>query len=308
VIPSLPEIYDEPFSDSSQIPTFLVSKLARQHVTVSLSGDGGDEFFGGYPRYVQTMQFWNKLRLSPYTVRLLCGRALSAVSVGGWDVLFRNAPASLRARAFARGDRIHKVATMLTYRSLEATYRRFLTHWPDPEALALGATEAPTVLTGDQEWPALLEPLHRLMYQDSVSYLPDDIFAKVDRASMAVSLETRAPLVDHRVVEFAWRIPAAFNYQNGRGKLLLRSVLDRYVPRAIIERPKMGFGVPIDEWLRGPLRDWADMLLGEERLKREGFFDASAIRQKWNEHQQGQRGWHYLLWDVLMFQAWLEHQ
>jgi asparagine synthase (glutamine-hydrolysing) len=308
VIPSLPDIYDEPFSDSSQIPTYLVSKLARQHVTVSLSGDGGDEFFGGYPRYAQTLQLWNTLRRSPYIVRLLCGRALRAVPVGGWDVLLRNAPASLRGRAFARGDRIHKLAAVLAHRSLEATYRRVVTHWPDPEALVLGATEASTVLTRDHEWPALLEPLHRLMYQDSVSYLPDDIFAKVDRASMAVSLETRAPLVDHRVVELAWRIPAPFNYENGRGKRLLRRVLDKFVPAAIIERPKMGFGVPIDEWLRGPLRDWADTLLGEERLKREGFFDASAVREKWNEHQQGQRRWHYLLWDVLMFQAWLERQ
>src|SRR5713101_6922686 len=154
VIPSLPEIYDEPFSDSSQIPTYLVSKLARQHVTVSLSGDGGDEFFGGYPRYAQTMQLWSKLRWSPYAIRLLFGRALSAVPVGGWDVLFRNAPASLGARAFARGDRVHKLAAVLAYRSLEATYRRLVTHWPEPEALVLGATEASTVLTRDQEWPA----------------------------------------------------------------------------------------------------------------------------------------------------------
>jgi asparagine synthase (glutamine-hydrolysing) len=308
VIPFLPEMYDEPFSDSSQIPTFLVSKLARQHVTVSLSGDGGDEFFGGYPRYAQVLQLWSKLRWSPYAVRQLCGRALRAVPVGSWDVLFRNAPASVRAREFARGDRIHKLAAVLTYRSLETTYRRFVTHWPDPEAVALGSTEASTVLMRREEWPALNEPLHRLMYQDAVSYLPDDIFAKVDRASMAVSLETRAPLVDHRVVEFAWRIPAALNYENGRGKQLLRRVLDKFVPAHIIERPKMGFGVPIDEWLRGPLREWADALLSEDRLKREGFFNPSAIRQKWNEHQQGHRRWHHLLWDVLMFQAWLERQ
>jgi asparagine synthase (glutamine-hydrolysing) len=287
VIPSLPDMYDEPFADSSQIPTYLVSKLARQQVTVSLSGDGGDEFFGGYPRYAHVLQLWNKLRWSPYTVRLLFGRALSAVPVGGWEVLFRNAPASIRARAFARGDRMHKLAAVLTYQTLEATYRRFVTDWPDPEGLALGATEASTVLTREQDWPALLEPLHRLMYQDSVSYLPDDIFTKVDRASMAVSLETRAPLVDHRVVEFAWRIPAAFNFENGRGKRMLRHVLDRFVPAAIIDRPKMGFGVPIDRWLRGPLREWAETLLSEERLRRDGFFDAGAVRQKWNEHLQG---------------------
>jgi len=308
VIPTLPDIYDEPFSDSSQIPTYLVSQFARQHVTVSLSGDGGDEFFGGYPVYATVMPLWDKLKPIPYAARTVFGHALSAVPVSGWDTVIRNAPASFRARAFARGDLVHKLADVLTCRSLEATYRRVVTHWSQPDALVLGATEASTVLTRDQEWPALVEPLHRLMYQDSVSYLPDDIFVKVDRASMAVSLETRAPLVDHRVVELAWRIPVAFNYENGRGKLLLKRVLDRHVPRALFERPKMGFGVPIDEWLRGPLRQWADTLLDEERLKREGFFDASAVRQKWDEHQQGIRRWQSLLWVILMFQSWLERQ
>ncbi len=300
VIPSLPEMYDEPFSDSSQIPTFLVSKLARQHVTVSLSGDGGDEFFGGYPRYALTLQIWNTLRWSPLAVRAMCAQALRAVPAGGWDLLLR--PVKRRA---VSGELVHKLAAVLGSTSLEAQYRQFVTHWPEPGRLALGATEASTVLTADG--PGLVEPLHRLMYLDSVSYLPDDIFAKVDRASMAVSLETRAPLVDHRVVEFAWRVPAALNYENGRGKLLLRRVLDRFVPRAIIERPKMGFGVPIGEWLRGPLREWADALIGEDRLRREGFFDADLVRRTWDEHQQGQRR-HYLLWDVLMFQAWLERQ
>jgi asparagine synthase (glutamine-hydrolysing) len=308
VIPSLPHIYDEPFSDPSQIPTYLVSRLAREHVTVSLSGDGGDEFFAGYPRYALTLQLWAKLQWSPYVLRALCARALQAVPVGGWDALFRSAPESIRVRPFAGGDRIHKLAAILTHGSLEATYRRFVTHWPDPGAVALGATEAPTSLTEESEWPALTEPLHRLMYHDSVSYLPDDIFVKVDRAAMAASLETRAPLVDHRVVEFAWRIPTALNYEDGRGKLLLRRVLDRFVPREIIERPKMGFGVPIGEWLRGPLHDWADALLDANRLRREGFFDAAAISEKWREHCQGRRHWHYLLWDVLMFQAWLEQQ
>jgi asparagine synthase (glutamine-hydrolysing) len=308
VIPSLPHIYDEPFSDSSQIPTFLVSKLARQHVTVSLSGDGGDEFFGGYPRYAQTLRLWSTLQWSPYLVRLLCGRALTSLPAGAWDLLFRNAPAAVRMRALARGDRIHKLAAVLTYGSLEATYRRYITHWPNPDAMVPGASEASTVLTRETEWPSLEAPLHRLMYQDAMSYLPDDIFTKVDRASMAVSLETRAPLVDHRVVELAWRIPASLNYQESRGKLLLRRVLDRFVPRALIERPKMGFGVPIDQWLRGPLREWADALLDKPRLRREGFFDATAVREKWDEHVQGHRRWHYLLWDVLMFQAWLEQQ
>jgi asparagine synthase (glutamine-hydrolysing) len=308
VIPLLPDVYDEPFSDSSQIPTYLVSKVARQDVTVTLSGDGGDEFFGGYTRYARTLQLWGILKWSPYAVRRLCAQALRAVPVNGWDMFLRRLPASFWAQALAASDHVHSLAAILTVGSLETTYQRWLTHWPEPETVALNSREASTVLTREAEWPDLRQPLHRLMYQDSVSYLPDDIFAKVDRASMAASLETRAPLVDHRVVEFAWRIPSAFNYENGRGKLLLKRVLDRYVPRAIIERPKMGFGVPIDRWLRGPLREWAETLLGEERLKREGYFDACAVRQKWNEHQRGHRRWHYLLWDVLMFQAWLERQ
>jgi asparagine synthase (glutamine-hydrolysing) len=308
VIPSLPAIYDEPFSDSSQVPTFLVAKLARQHVTVSLSGDGGDEFFGGYPRYDQVIRLWRMLRWSPHSVRRLCAQALRAVSVGRWDAVLRGVPQSSWTRTLGSGDRVHKLAAILTFRSLETTYRRGLTHWPDPEAVALDSSEASTVLTREAEWPSLCQPLHRLMYQDSVSYLPDDIFVKVDRAAMAVGLETRAPLADHRLVEFAWRIPALFNHQHGRGKRLLRRVLDKFVPAAIIERPKMGFGVPIDQWLRGPLRDWAESLLGEERLKRQGFVDPGAVRKKWQEHQQGDRHWHYLLWDILMFQAWLDAQ
>lgn len=308
VIPSLPDIYDEPFSDSSQVPTFLVSRLARQHVTVSLSGDGGDEFFGGYPRYAQTIRLWNKLRWSPHAVRQLCARALRAVPARQWNRLLNPGSGATWAQTRATGDRVHKLAAMLAHRSLETIYRQILTHWSEPQNVALNSSEASTILTRALEWPRLRQPLHRLMYQDSVSYLPDDIFAKVDRAAMAVGLETRAPLVDHRVVEFAWRIPAAFNSDNGREKLLLKRVLDRYVPRALIERPKMGFGVPLDKWLRGPLRDWAEALIGAERLKREGYFDASAVRQKWSEHQQGHRRWQYPLWDVLMFQAWLERQ
>jgi asparagine synthase (glutamine-hydrolysing) len=308
VIPSLPEIYDEPFSDSSQVPTLMVSKLARQHVTVSLSGDGGDEFFGGYPRYTHMIRLWKKLRWSPYPVRVLCAQALQAVPVRAWDTILRRMPESAWAQLFVNGDRVHKLAALLPFGSLETIYQRGLSHWPEPKTVRLSSSEASTLRGREEGWPDLRLPLHQLMYQDSIRYLPDDIFAKVDRAAMAVGLETRAPLVDHRIVEFAWQIPAPFNYENGRGKRLLRRVLDKFVPAALIERPKMGFGVPIDEWLRGPLRDWADALLGEARLKREGYLDARAVRQKWNEHQQGDRHWHYQLWDVLMLQAWLERQ
>jgi asparagine synthase (glutamine-hydrolysing) len=308
VIPSLPQIYDEPFSDSSQIPTYLVSRLARQHVTVSLSGDGGDELFAGYPRYRLTLQLWNKLGWSPLVVRMGVSQALRAVPAVGWDRFFKRTPRSIRARPFARGDRIHKLAAILAYPSIESTYRRFVTHWPEPEQIVANSTEPPTALTRQHEWPGLSEELHRLMYLDAVSYLPDDIFVKVDRATMAVSLESRAPLVDHRVVELAWRIPAAMNYRHGRGKRVLRTVLDRFVPSALLERPKMGFGIPLSEWLRGPLREWADDLLAERRLKTQGYLNPAAVRAKWDEHQHGERRWHYLLWDVLMFQAWLDAQ
>jgi len=308
VIPSLPEIYDEPFSDSSQIPTFLVSKLARQHVTVALSGDGGDEFFAGYPRYALTLQLWNKLSRSPQLLRKLAASTLRSVPVRMWDRVFDSTPAALRRRVVVRGDRVHKLAALLSHQSIEEMYRRFVSGFPEPSAIALGSSEPLTALTDRERWPAVPTALQRLMYIDSVSYLPDDIFVKVDRAAMAASLETRAPLVDHRVAEFAWRMPAHLNFQGNRGKLVLRRILDRYVPREIIERPKMGFGVPIDEWLRGPLRDWAETLLGDERLRREGFFDAAAVREKWIEHLDGRRRWHAPLWNVLMFQAWLERQ
>jgi asparagine synthase (glutamine-hydrolysing) len=252
------------------------------------------------------IRLWSRLRWSPYAVRLLCGRALQAVPVRGWDTMLRRAPDSSWAQMIVNGDRVHKLAALLTFGTLESIYRRGLSHWP--AVVALRSSEAPDASAREEQWPPLREPLHRMMYQDSVSYLPDDILAKVDRAAMAVGLETRAPLVDHRIVEFAWRIPAPFNYQNGRGKRLLRRVLDRFVPAAIVERPKMGFSLPIDEWLRGPLREWANTLLGEARLTAEGYLDAAAVRKKWDEHQQGDRHWHHQLWDVLMLQAWLEQQ
>jgi asparagine synthase (glutamine-hydrolysing) len=308
VIPSLPDVYDEPFSDSSQIPTYLVSRLARQHVTVALSGDGGDEFFAGYPRYAATLQLWKGLSRSPQLIRTFAGYTLRSVSVRRWNRLAAIAPAAVGRHSFALGDRAHKLARLLSHASLEETYRQFVTHWPNPAETALHASEPATALTDRDRWPTMPTALQRLMYLDAVSYLPDDIFVKVDRAAMAVSLETRAPFVDHRVAEFAWRMPADLNFRGNRGKLTFRRILDRYVPRQIIERPKMGFGVPIDEWLRGPLRDWAEALLSEDRLRREGFFDPAGVRQKWNEHQQGHRRWHYHLWDVLMFQAWLERQ
>lgn len=300
VIPKLPTLYAEPFADSSQIPTYLVSQLARQHVTVSLSGDAGDELFCGYNRYQMTARLWGKLQRVPKPLRHAAAVAITAVPPSRWDSLGRIFPVA------RLGDKLHKGAVLLGHTTVAELYRGMVSHWPDPDALVLGAHEPATVLTGAQ--PALkgLSEVERMMALDMLSYLPDDILAKVDRAAMGVSLETRVPFLDHRVVEFAWSLPMDYKLRGGVTKWPLREVLYRHVPRALIERPKMGFGVPIDHWLRGPLRDWAENLLSESRLRQEGFLNPVPIRQKWAEHLSGQRNWQYQLWDVLMFQAWLE--
>ena len=305
VIPKLPHIYDEPFSDSSQIPTFLVSELTRQHVTVALSGDGGDELFAGYNRYFWAQALWRKLQFLPLPLRQGAAAMLRAVSPADWSRLFGVLPSRLRPRQ--AGDKLHKLADLLALSNCDALYRRLLTHWEDPAAILREGTE-PTGILWDKsltgEFPDFME---RMQFLDTVTYLPDDILTKVDRASMAVGLEARVPMLDHRVVEFAWRLPRNMKLRHGQGKWLLRRVLGRYVPDELIDRPKMGFGVPIDSWLRGPLRDWGEALLEEGRLRDEGFFDPKPVLEKWREHQQGKRNWQYLLWDVLMFQAWLAH-
>jgi asparagine synthase (glutamine-hydrolysing) len=310
VVPSLPTLYDEPFGDSSQIPTFLVSQLARRHVTVSLSGDGGDELFGGYDRYFLAQRVWSFLKIIPQSGRRAVANGIRSISPARWDSVLRFVGLAQRPRASRRvtGDRLHKVARILSLQTQEAMYRDFMSHWRDPAGMTLGGVEPPTALTDPNCWAELDGLLARMMYLDLVMYLPDDILVKVDRASMGVSLESRAPFLDHRVVEFAWRIPPRLRVRNGRGKWPLRQLLRRYVPQGLIERPKMGFGVPIDHWLRGPLKEWATALLDERRLKREGYFDPMPISRKWAEHQKGSHNLHYLLWDVLMFQAWLETQ
>ena len=306
VIPELPTIYDEPFSDVSQMPTFLVAQLAKQHVTVSLSGDGGDELFGGYSRYFQAAGLWRRLANLPQPLRSVAARLLTAVPISSWNQLCSLVgPVHEVLQAGRAGDRLHKFAPIIAASGHKDMYRLFMSHWHDPEKVVLAGEELPTVLDQQQLFAGLFE---QMMYVDSLSYLPDDILVKVDRAAMAVSLETRVPLLDHRVVEFAWRLPLAMKVRERQGKWLLKQVLYRYVPQALVDRPKMGFAVPIDHWLRGPLRDWAEDLLGEQRLTAQGFFNAKLIRQKWREHLSGKRNWHYYLWDILMFQAWIEQQ
>jgi asparagine synthase (glutamine-hydrolysing) len=308
VIPQLPEIYDEPFSDSSQIPTYLVSRLAREHVTVSLSGDGGDELFGGYNRYVWGRRIWRNIGWMPASARRYLAHGLKSLSPGAWDrgVAPFNAllPQSKRQQRF--GDKLHKLADVLAVGAPSEMYRMLISHWKHPEQLVVNGIEPPTSLSGDTGEYGLGDLTERMMLWDMQAYLPDDILVKLDRAAMSVSLETRVPMLDHRLIEFAMGLPLDMKIHGGQGKRLLRQVLYRYVPPELIERPKMGFGIPIDSWLRGPLKEWAGDLLQPDRLKREGYLQPELVQHYLEEHIQGKRNWSYYLWDVLMFQAWLE--
>jgi asparagine synthase (glutamine-hydrolysing) len=301
----LPHVYDEPFSDSSQIPTYLVARLARSQVTVALSGDGGDELFGGYNRYAAG-HLWKKREWLPLHARAAVASLLESQAAERWNSLLRPALqlAPMKYRFLLPGDKLHKLALSLRAKRFEDMYLELVSHWSPPTDIVIRGAEPATEL--DEPLPSgLRHPVEQMMLLDLVSYLPGDILTKVDRAAMAVSLETRIPLLDHRVLEFAWRLPLNFKLAPDGMKSILRSVLYRYVPRTLIDRPKMGFGVPIDAWLRGPLKEWAEDLLDERRLKREGFLRPEPIRQRWKEHLSGLRKWHYPLWDVLMFQAWL---
>jgi asparagine synthase (glutamine-hydrolysing) len=306
VIPRLPEIYDEPFADSSQIPTFLVSQLARSKVTVSLSGDGGDELFGGYNRYKFSASLWRRMAPVPAPLRALAGSAIAAIPVNLLNQVGSALPGKLRRSLL--GDKLHKGAGILRSRSADDLYFGLVSLWTDPAALVLGAREPPTQLTGDRPDLAGLDPIERMMALDLVTYLPDDILVKVDRASMAVSLESRVPLLDPEVVAFAWSLPLGYKMRAGETKWPLRQLLYRYVPRELIERPKMGFGVPVGDWLRGPMRDWGEALLDDRRLRSEGFLDVKAVRGAWSAHLSGSVNLQYHLWPILMLQQWLVAQ
>lgn len=308
VIPRLPAIYDEPFSDSSQIPTLLVSQMTRQHVTVSLSGDGGDELFGGYSRYRRAAGIWRKLAPLPDFARAGLAGVIRSLPVAAWNRLAAPILPMLPVRSRNVGDRAHKFAALLEQNDPSAFYRGFLSHWANTDDIVLYGDEPSDGFDSGDSAAGIIGYFEAMMLSDTLNYLPDDILVKVDRAAMGVSLETRVPLLDHRVVEFAWRLPLHMKVRNGQGKWILRHVLYKYLPKELIERPKMGFGAPIESWLRGPLRDWAESLLDESRLRNEGFFNPDLIRQKWVEHLSGLRNWQYHLWDVLMFQAWLEQE
>ncbi len=308
-IPHLPSIYSEPFADSSQLATLLIARIARRQVTVALTGDGGDELFAGYTRYAMFDRLWRAARRAPHALRSASAATLSAIRPERWDRLARGAfallPPAMRLRQV--GDKVHKLAALLRARDEHECYRILVSHWPEPEQLVIGSREAPTVLSARSGAPHFAEFVRQMMYLDLVSYLPDDILTKVDRAAMSVGLETRIPLLDHRLVEFSMSLPLAILRRDGRSKWPLRQLLQRYVPPPLVERPKMGFGVPIGAWLRAPLRDWAAQLLAPERLQREGHFDAARVGAAWSDHLSGRRNLQYPLWDVLMFQAWHEH-
>ncbi len=313
VVPLLPRMYDEPFADSSQIPTYLVSKLARTQVTVSLSGDGGDEAFAGYLRYPWADKIWRVLGPCPGALKRAIGGAIRCLSVSQWDRLIGivNSLTSGGMNFHNPGDKAHKLARVLQLNSREELYARLVSHWEDPQALVLGSQAQPTSLLNSENYPRGASYLSLMMFLDMQSYLPDDILVKLDRASMAVSLEAREPLLDQRLIEFAWTLPEKWKLSRAQGgvtKYLLRKVLSRYVPAPLFERPKMGFGIPLDSWLRGPLRDWAEALLEEKKLQEDEFFNVKMVRTYWQEHLSGKRNWHFYLWDVLMFQAWLRER
>lgn len=302
VVPRLAEMYDEPFADSSQIPTYLVSAMTRKHVTVALSGDGGDEIFAGYNRYQIASRFHRALSAIPRPMRAFLASSIRLLRTERWDQLASIMPASVPPMA---GDKLYKVAGILTDPDGDAIYRRIISHW-EPSEVAPGARE-PRGLVWDSSVQAdFPSSLDRMQFLDLVTYLPDDILAKVDRASMAVALEARVPLLDHRVIELAWQLPQSLKMRGGVTKWVLRQILYRHVPRELIERPKMGFGVPLGEWLRGPLREWASSLIYSKRLDDGGLLDTQLVRQHWKEHLEGRRNWQYLLWDVLMLEAWRE--
>ncbi len=308
VIPKLSSIYDEPFSDSSQIPTFLVSAMARERVKVSLSGDGGDELFGGYNRYLWTSAIWQRLRRYPPWLKEAVGAGLQKISPRHWSALINKVEFLLPNRLRFRhpGDKLHRFAEIMRCASPQEIYIKLISHWDHANASVLRSAESESNLNTATSWPSQKHFVHQMMVLDSTTYLCDDILVKLDRAAMANGLETRTPFLDHQLVEFAWTLPLHMKIRNGTSKWLLREVLYRHVPKNLIDRPKMGFGIPLDIWLKGPLREWAENLLDPTRLKNEGFLNSAHIRDRWEEHIHNKKNWQYQIWNVLMFQSWLE--
>ncbi len=304
VIPKLPEIYDEPFSDSSQIPTYLLSQLTKQHVKVAISGDGGDELFCGYNRYIISKKLEGIMSSIPINIRRILSSGLKAVSPQNWNKISKFVPFLRKYKNF--GDKIYKSANSLEAKNLYELYYNLCSHWKNPSDVIINGKEPGTLLNVFKPELYGLNNQQQMMALDSITYLPDDILVKVDRASMASSLETRLPFLDHKLIEYVYKIPHSLKFRNGQGKWILKQILNQHVPKNLTDRPKMGFGVPIDEWLRKPLRDWAENLLSDKKLEQEGYFNSKPIRTKWKQHLIGKKNWQFELWDILMFQAWLD--
>jgi len=304
VIPKLPELYAEPFADSSQVPTHLVAQMARPHVTVALSGDGGDELFGGYVRYLWGCRLWARLSRVPPVLRRSLGAVIESIPAPAWDTVGKVMPG---LGGIARlGEKAHKLSRLAQAHDVDGFYRMLSTGWSAGESVVRDAQPLRTALDDTAQIEDVTIAQHRMMVWDAVTYLPDDVLHKVDRAAMGVSLETRAPFLDHRVAEFAWRLPLDMKIRHGQGKWIVRQQLYKHVPRELIERAKMGFAIPIDLWLRGPLRVWAEDLLDETRLRQDGYFDTEVVRIAWQQHLSGRHNNLMKLWPVLMFQAWLD--
>jgi asparagine synthase (glutamine-hydrolysing) len=305
VVPQLPAIFDEPFADSSQIPTYLVSKLARRHVTVALTGDGGDEVFAGYNRHAAAGGLLGRLGRLPRPIRSAMARSMTALSPSRWDKLSRIVPRRMRPRMM--GDKMHKLAPLLTLGGRDQ-YRRVSSLWHDPAAIMTEGAERPNIIDEARLEGLLRDRVEEFRFLDLMTYLPGDILTKVDRASMAVSLETRAPLLDHRLVEFGFRLPSSLHLHGGQTKWVLRQILGRHVPEALWNRPKMGFGIPIDRWLRGELRDWAEDLLSTGKLEAHGLVRPQPVRDLWRQHLSGRVNAQHQIWPVLMLSAWMDAQ
>ena len=311
VIPDLCRIFDEPFADSSQIPTHIVARIAREDVTVVLSGDGGDELFGGYNRHLWGVRLWKWMKRSPRLARKCVSRAVTMVGPTTWDRVFgRMQPVLPRAmRHRMPGYKLHKLANSLAASSPHDLYEQLVSQWSRPnEVVVLDESSKPENLVTAHAREGLSDFASEMMLYDTEQYLPDDILTKVDRATMAVGLEARVPLLDHRIAEFAWRLPLSMKLRQGTSKWILRKVLERYVPREMFERPKSGFGIPLGDWLRGPLRDWAEDLLNPSQMAQEGYLRPEPIQRAWKRHLQGASNAEYALWTVLMFQDWLHHR
>jgi asparagine synthase (glutamine-hydrolysing) len=304
VIPNLPDIYDEPFADSSQIPTYLVSKFAKEKVTVALSGDAGDELFGGYNRYIFSQKMFKNISKTPNSIKKLMSKIMFSLSEEKWNFILGRL---MRNRYSNIGHKIHKTANIVSSKSIRDLHFKLISQIQNPSDWLKDSNEYESVFNDNEDRFKELDSVEIMMAYDLISYLPTDILTKVDRAAMSVSLETRVPFLDPDVIQFSASIPMEFKIRNGVTKWLLREVLYKHVPKDLIERPKMGFAVPLAEWLRGPLKDWAESLLDEKRLHQEGFFNVEFVRDKWSEHISGRRNWSHQLWNVLMFQAWLEN-